>query len=172
MKKRRLALVGMVMMLLCGCGQTDVDSQSGQEASTESSVEISSEPSTEEASSVDANGADSTEAPAEELWVPAEAPAVRNTISDEEKQQQQQAILEKGTFLYSGETNNGYYPSDVSWLQSASENDVIALIYACDDVTHGGWGVLGFDTNVGGSHTKLMDVLAMSDQPDKERLVV
>lgn len=167
MKKRKLILVTMVMVLLCGCGKTDVDTQTGQPTNTEST-----ETPTEAPDPTEAPEADPTEAPTEELWVPAEAPAVRNTISEEEKRQQELAILEKGTFLYSGETDKGYYPSDISWLQNADPEDVIALIYACDDVTHGGWGVLGFDTNINGKHTKLMDVTAGSDQPDKERLVI
>ena len=53
-----------------------------------------------------------------DVWVPQEAPAIRNSISEEEKIARQQTILDK-------------------------ETDVIALVFACDDVTHGGWGVLG-----------------------------
>lgn len=45
--------------------------------------------------------------------------------------------------MFSGKTNKGYYPNDISWLKNAKETDVIALVFACDDVTHGGWGVLG-----------------------------
>lgn len=177
MKKRMLLLTGVLVLLLCGCGE-NANVSSGQE----SSVEVNSEVSTEENDSVEnqtTDEADTKEAeaevtaePQEEVWVPAEAPAIRNSLSEEEKNAKQAAILEKGTFLYSGETDKGYYPSDISWLQNAGEEDVIALIYACDDVTHGGWGVLGFDTKVNGSYTKLMDVTAVSDQPDKERLML
>ena len=34
--------------------------------------------------------------------------------------------------------------------------DAIALIYACDDVTHGGWGVLGFGASVDGKHSNII----------------
>ncbi|MBQ9118693.1 MAG: hypothetical protein IJY09_01395 [Lachnospiraceae bacterium] len=111
-----------------------------------------------------------TEAP-EEVWVPKEAPAVRNELSEEEKQQKEQEILNKGTFLHSAEVNQGYYPGDISWLTSADENDILALIYACDDVTHGGWGVLGLAVDAGAGSQQL-NISAMSDEPDKERLLV
>lgn len=102
-----------------------------------------------------------------EVWAPAEAPVIRNAMSETEQLAAQEAILQKGELLYSGKVNKGWYPSDISWLKSASPEDAIALVWACDDVTHGGWGVLGL--NVGG---KQKDIAAVSDQPDKERLMV
>lgn len=104
---------------------------------------------------------------AEEVWAPREAPAIRNAMSEAEALAAQEAILQKGTFLYSGKVNKGWYPSDINWLKTAQPDDALALVWACDDVTHGGWGVLGL--NVGG---KQKDIAAVSDHPDKERLMV
>ncbi len=107
-------------------------------------------------------------APAEEaLWVPREAPAVRNAISEEEQLARQNAILEKGELLFSARVNTGWYPEDIAWLQAAQPEDVLALVWACDDVTHGGWGVLGLSVN-----GKQKDIAAVSDHPDRERLMV
>ena len=106
-------------------------------------------------------------AAAEEVWAPDEAPAVRNSMADADRIAAQNAILEKGTLLFSGATNKGYFPSDISWLTGADLDDAIALLWACDDVTHGGWGVLGLNVNY-----KQEDIKAISDQPDKERLML
>ncbi len=108
----------------------------------------------------------------EGVWTPAPAPAIRNTLSEEEKAQVQQSILEKGTFLFSGDRDRGYYPGKTTWLSEAKPEDAIALIYACDDPTHGGWGVLGFGASVDGKHSNIMDITAMSDDPARERLLV
>lgn len=102
-----------------------------------------------------------------EYWVPAEAPAVRQTLTDEEKRQAEDAILNKGTLLHTGYTNMSYRPVSTPWLAEAQPGDVVALRYACDDPTHGGWGVLGL--SVGGNQ---LNINAMSDAPEKERLLV
>lgn len=161
MKRWKLVLLGACVLLLTGCGQQAVDTQNF----TENNTSISEESS----------GAKETEAPTPEptpaVWTPAPAPAVRNSISEEEKRTQELAILEKGTLLFSGAENAGYYPGDIAWLYDAGEEDMIAVIYACDDVTHGGWGVLGFGASVGGKHSNILEINAVSDQPDKERLL-
>ncbi len=108
---------------------------------------------------------------AEEVWAPREAPAVRAAMSEEERLAAQNAILEKGELLFSGKTNEGWYPSDIAWLKSAAPTDLLALVYACDDVTHGGWGVLGLSINCGNAR-KQNDIPAVSDHPEKERLLV
>ncbi len=108
---------------------------------------------------------------AEEVWTPREAPAIRNAMSEEDQLSAQNAILAKGTLLFSGKTNAGWYPSDIAWLTGADPDDLIALVYACDDVTHGGWGVLGLSVSCG-STRRQNDIPAVSDQPDKERLMV
>lgn len=120
-----------------------------------------------------------TEAPVNEeyvipegTWVPAEAPAVRNAMSEEEKAARQKEILEKGTFLFSGKTNRGYNPMSISWLKDAKPTDAVALVFACDDVTHGGWGVLGVSVRAYKLGDKMQEVKAYSDEPDKERLVI
>lgn len=106
------------------------------------------------------------------LWVMEEAPLIRNTLSKEEKLTRQNAILEKGTLLFSGKTNEGYYPNDISWMIGAKETDALALIFACDDVTHGGWGVLGMSIKAGNGKSEQENIAAYSDEPQKERLVV
>lgn len=106
-------------------------------------------------------------ASAEDVWVPREAPAIRNAMPEDEAMAIQEAILAKGTVLFSGKVNKGYYPRNIEWLTTASPEDAVALVWACDDLSHGGWGVLGL--NVGG---RQKDIIAYSDQPDKERLLV
>ncbi len=171
---RKVLIIACVLgLVVSACGQasqttdpTDISAGVGNyEAPTE-------EPSTTKAPE-NVGGLEEKETPAsiEEVWVPREAPAVRVEISDAEQRVQELAILEKGTFLYSGETDKGYYPSDIAWLKDADKNDAVAIIYACDDLSHGGWGVLGLAIN-GGAGQKQMDIAAMSDAPDKERVVL
>jgi len=198
MRKYKLAILGVCACLFCGCGQAadtqgsdaqtgtvqateaPVANQSGTEQGGESTADSGSGQGTEAGAQgaeqndvqvTEAPTAAPTEEPAPEVWTPAPAPAVRNTLSEEDKNAQQIAILEKGTLLFSDTTNKGYYPSDIAWLKEAGEEDLIALIYACDDLTHGGWGVLGFGATVGGKYSNILEVNAVSDQPDKERLL-
>ncbi len=179
MKRTKLAFFITCACLFCGCGQTtDTENVQGNDITT--STQTSSE---EQSGSETGNGQETVEStetptateaptqePAAEVWVPVEAPIVRNTLTDEEKRTQELAILEKGTFLFSGDTDNGYNSDDLTWLHEASDEDMLALIYACDDVEHGGWGVLGFGVCVDGEHANVIDVKAVSDEPDKERL--
>ncbi|MBQ8201304.1 MAG: hypothetical protein IJZ74_06020 [Clostridia bacterium] len=102
-----------------------------------------------------------------EAWTPREAPAIRNAMSEAEKLAAQETILADATILFTGKTNAGYYPANIDWLTEAQPTDAIALLWACDDVTHGGWGVLGLSVN-----GKQLNIAAVSDQPDKERLTV
>ena len=104
---------------------------------------------------------------AEDVWVPREAPVIRNAMPEDEALAIQEGILARGTVLFSGKVNKGYYPGNIQWLTSASPEDAIAIVWACDDLSHGGWGVLGL--NVGG---KQKDIAAYADQPDKERLLI
>lgn len=101
------------------------------------------------------------------VWVPKEAPAVRNTMDETERIVQQNAILEKGTPVFAGKTNQGYFPSDIQWIRNATEEAAVALVWACDDVSHGGWGVLGLNVN-----GRQKDIVAVSDHPEKERLLL
>ena len=102
---------------------------------------------------------------AESVWTPREAPAVRTVISDEEKRAREDAILQQGTLLFSGFTNMTYNAVSVQFLKDADTEDVVAFRWACDDVSHGGWGVLGLSVN-----GKQKDIAAYTQQPDKERL--
>ena len=168
MRKSRVMLWMMLAAMLSACGKPADDSVvTGNSASTVT-----------EALSQDADGttestgnAESVEA-ASDVWVPEEAPVIRNTLSEEEKQARQQEILDKGTLLFSGTTNKSYYPNDISWLTGADIHDSVVLLYACDDVSHGGWGVLGLNVKSGNGGSKQKDITAYSDNPQKERLVV
>jgi len=106
-----------------------------------------------------------TAAMAEDVWTPREAPAVRHSLSEEEKAAGIQAILDKGEFLFKGALGQRYTCMNLRWLKEAAPTDVIALLWTCEDVTHGGWGVLGVES--GGQQ---IEIKAASDQPDKERL--
>jgi len=102
-----------------------------------------------------------------EVWIPREAPVVRNTVPEEEQIAARDAILAEGTLLFSDDVNKGFYPGNIDWLLKAQPEDALALVWACDDITHGGWGVLGL--NVNGIQK---DIAAISNQPDKERLMM
>ena len=190
MRKYKLAILGICVCLLSGCGQaadtqssqgTDAqateaptDNQSAETDTTDTGNNQETEPSASAEQNIQPTEAPApTEAPTEAppVWTPAPAPAVRNVISEEDKNTQQMAILKKGTLLFADTTDVGYYPSDITWLKEAGEEDVVALIYDCDDLTHGGWGVLGFGATVGGNYSNILEVSAAADQPDKERLL-
>lgn len=106
-------------------------------------------------------------AAAASAWVPKEAPAVRIGMDDSARLAAQTSILQQGTLLYSGKTDQGYYPSEISWLTAAAADDAIALLWACDDVTHAGWGVLGLGIN---DYQERIN--SVSDHPDRERLML
>ena len=153
MKKRLVQILALVLsLLLTGCTPANPDSPA---ANPTDSAPVSTGDPTLPQETVDDPG----------VWTPAEAPTVRNPMPEAERLAAQNQILAKGTFLHSGKTNEGCYPSDISWLTSAQPEDILALVWACDDVTHGGWGVLGL--SVGG---KQVDIAAVSDHPDQERL--
>lgn len=97
------------------------------------------------------------------------------TSQDDSKQEdalsQEFAILEKAELLFSGKTDEGYYPGgNIDWLLNASSEDGIAIVYACDDLSHGGWGVLGIGCNIKGAGRAQIDISAYADRPDKERM--
>lgn len=166
MKKIGLLVCVVLTLVLCGCGKEETTNVATN-SQTSTSIEESD------------NDSDSTMVPVIEpeknmadVWVMEEAPIIRNTISEEEKISRRTAILEKGTALFAGKTNEGYYPNDISWLQQAGEQDALALIFACDDESHGGWGVLGMVVGATNSASHQEDIAAYADQPQKERLVV
>ena len=191
MRKRLLAIICTLVLALSACapaegGQdTPVNSgnetvqenqggESDQDASgTQDDVQSGSADDADKADSVtgdkeDTIGTTEVETPVSgDVWVPREAPIVRNEISEEEQRTEELAILGKGTSLFSGKVNAGYYPSDISWLKGAEAGSALAIIYACDDLKHGGWGVLGLSVGSG-----YKDIIAVADQPDKERLLI
>lgn len=200
MKRSTLLLSLALVLVLSACGQaeekkagTDETTGSVQEdgngAEGESSQDSTEAEEEDSQGATEAEGETSEEDPkdetepssepdsgsngdAEEVWVMEEAPAIRNSISEADKIKGQNDILEKGTKLYSGKTNEGYYPSDIAWLTGASKDDAVALIFACDDPTHGGWGVLGMSVKAPDKNSKQLDIAAYSDDPGKERLIV
>lgn len=174
--RNRLLLLILLSILLCsGCGkETEEQSVPGTALSTEEqSVSESASPMQE---SADAESARESAVPEDsvetvDVWVPQEAPLVRNRLTDEEKLSRQTDIFEKGTFLFSGKTNISFITRDLSFLEEADDRDALALIYACDDESHVGWGVLGWSGTIAGKNVQADSVMAKAD-PAKERVVI
>ena len=99
---------------------------------------------------------------AEEIWTPREAPAIRNSLSAEEKAAQQQAILEKGEFLFSGVVNQRYRAFNIKFLKEADPQDLLALLYATDKASSG--------TLTVESGGKSMEINASGNTPGEETL--
>ena len=165
--KKGLLLLIICVVLCMGCGK-EAEESSDQEpflSTEEPSASESTPPSQDDMISE----GDSTETV--EVWTPQEAPLVRNQLTDEEKLSRQTAIFEKGTFLFSGKTNQSYYASNLSFMKEADGQDALALLYACDDESHVGWGVLGWSGYVAGKNIQADNVMAKSD-PARERVVI
>ena len=160
--KKRVWIVLLCLTICAGCGQPAA--VSGPESSQESENTLAGDNREDTVEQGNASAA-------ENVWVPKEAPAVRESLTDEEKNSMQMAILEKGIFLFSGKTNEGYSTNDLYFLENAKSRDALALIYACDDEEHAGWGVLGWGGDVNGVYVKADDVQAQAD-PSKERVVI
>lgn len=160
MKRKMGIWLFVLTVTLSACGRGEA--ATGQADTTPSQIETDrsevTEPQTEEDIAL------------QNIWVPAEAPAIRVEVSDEEQREKELEILSKGTFLYSGETDQGYYPAELSWLTDAEEEDGIAILYACEDPAHMGWGVLGLGADGGGGYQQ-MDIKALGE-PGRERLEV
>ncbi len=90
----------------------------------------------------------------EMIWVTQSAPVVSDKMTEEEKIERQKAVCEKGTILFEGTTDEGYFPSNISWLKKAALEDSIVLIYTCDDSSHGEWGVLGIGADIAVTHVQ------------------
>ena len=176
MRKLGLVLCITITMALAACGKTSSSNAATitPEATQAPNTVVENNNGTGETATPTeaAGGAVSGNETVSDIWVMKEAPAIRNSLSEEDKLARQNAILEKGTALFSGKTNEGYYPSDISWLTGAGTNDKLALVFACDDETHGGWGVLGLSVKSANGGNKQNDIAAYSDQPAKERLLV
>ncbi len=99
---------------------------------------------------------------AEEIWTPREAPAIRNSLSAEEKDAQQQAILEKGEFLFSGVVNQRYRAFNIKFLKEADPQDLLALLYATDKASSG--------TLTVESGGKSLEINASGNTPGEETL--
>ena len=176
MKKRMLLLV-IYMALCAGCGrETEEPSVPVPTFSVDESPALKSAMSEQddiisEDGQTGADPAEPDQTETVEVWQPQSAPPVRNELTDEEKLARQISILEKGTFLFSGKANVSYYARDLSFVEGADGQDALALIYACDDENHVGWGVLGWSGYVSGKSVQGGDVLAKAD-PAKERVLI
>lgn len=104
-----LALILLLMSGLVACGDDKKDTATTVAQDSGASADILKE---------------NNESPkVEKEWVQRQAPQVRVLMSQEEKDQMQKEVLNKGTALFSSETNTGYYPEDISWLTSAKKED-------------------------------------------------
>ena len=108
--KKRVWIVLLCLTICAGCGQPAA--VSGPESSQESENTLAGDNREDTVEQGNASAA-------ENVWVPKEAPAVRESLTDEEKNSMQMAILEKGIFLFSGKTNEGYSTNDLYFLASA-----------------------------------------------------
>lgn len=109
---------------------------------------------------------------AETAEVTAAEPEVIKEISYEEQLSAEREILSRGELLFSGKTNEGYYPSDLSWLSDAKDGGALAVLYTCDEPEHKNWGILGWSAEVNGNSVSGENVNADSFIPDKTRLLV
>lgn len=191
MKRKLLRKLGMIILTtamltsVVGCGGNNGAGQDNVTAQTEGNASAGAAEATNGTTSAGvtapADGAASTDPTASgekqdanagsvDVWIPA---FMENTAAATEKEDiyaKEIAIASKGTFLFSGKTNESY-SGDGSWLKDADSNSSIVVAYACDDATHGGWGVLGGGSNVNGKWNQF-DIAAYSDDPTIERVVV
>lgn len=107
----------------------------------------------------------------EMIWVPQQAPIVSDKMTDEEKIELQKAVCEKGTVLFEGEIDEGYFPGNSSWIKRASLEDSVVLIYTCEDETHGDWGIVGVGADIDGEHVQY-DISADTDNPTQTVILV
>ena len=169
--RKGILLLTVSLVLCVGCGR-----EAGEPSVYESPSPVEESSSSESAPESALPAQESTvpeEDPTEtvEVWQPKEAPLVRNQLTEEEKLSRQVAIFEKGTFLFSGKTDEGYKTTDLSFMEGAGAQDALVLIYACDDDSHVGWGVLGWSGYADKKSVQGDDVLAKAD-PTKERVVI
>lgn len=164
MHKKGLILATLLTVTLSACGTADT-------TLNETEIPVSSESTIEKEETAEP-GEDTTAGAEteEDIWVPAEAPAVRIEVSEEEQREKELEILEQGTFLYAGETDKGFYPSDIAWLTEAEKDDGLAILYACEDKEHAGWGILGLAVD-GGAGQRQQELYAIGDV-GKERLEI
>lgn len=175
-----LLTAGMTVSLTsCGGKTSDTANASSDNNGTQTTDTVTEESNgqstdtdntTSDTSNTTENG-DSSSVSDSDVWAPDFLLADSGESSADDTYTNEIAIASKGTFLFSGATNEGYYPSDISWLTSASGDASLALAYACDDETHGGWGVLGGGGSVNGAWMQF-DISAFADEPSKERVVI
>lgn len=155
-KKWTVALA--VAMVLTGCSGSSDAPETTAATSTEAEVTTAAPETTTEAATTP------EETTEEEIWETTTPEKIRNAVSEEEQEKAREALTDQGKLLFEGKQDEGFYPSDIAWLQGAQKTDVITYEYTCDDLSHSGWGVIGL--SVGGKQT---EVKAAADQPDKPR---
>lgn len=151
LKRRSTIYLLIVAIALSGCGKKDKESKTDE---TVNAVTVSAEVSESEID--DEYASNNSSLPIE----------VDESLANE------MVILENALFLYSAGTDEGYYPGDyIDWFLNAEPTDGIAIIYACDDPEHGGWGVLGIGCNVKGVGRVQYDINAYAYEPERERML-
>ena len=88
-----------------------------------------------------------------DIWKMPEAPIVRNTISQEEKIEKQQTILDKGVYLFAGKVNESYVV-DINLL---TEDGAFGLMHQGTKESHPGWPIIRFQGTVGGTPIQISD---------------
>ena len=116
--------------------------------------------------------ASTTAAPAEPTQAPSEKPEAIKAISFEEQLSAELEILSRGELLFSGKTDEGYYPSRSSWLSKAEDGCALAVLYTCDEPEHKNWGILGWSAETDGNCINGENVNADAFVPDKTRLLM
>lgn len=168
MKKKFLATVICSMGLLVACGKTEGNEEQGDTNVTSTDTEASVDVQT---------GTDNTSSsPVEPEEVEEMDLSWLTDLEDGENKGPSWKMLldalEDGEELFAGDTNEEYKSSELDWLYNAGADDYVVLIYRCDDVTHGNWGVLGWRGNANGGFVQGEDVAAASTEVDKDRFLV
>ncbi len=163
-RKYLLLLAGVLALTGCSAGSSDEKNPSTSATSTiaSQSTDVSSAPSEVE-TSTKTQGEEPT-APA--VWETTAPAKIRNSLSDEQVWSETEALIGKGELIFTGAENEGFYPDDLDWLRNSSADDILAIVYSCDDRDHAGWGVLGLNFGAG-----QQDFAAYADRPDRKRLI-
>ena len=113
-----------------------------------------------------------TASAAETTRVTSEKIEMIKEISYEEQLSAELEILSRGELLFSGKTDEGYYPLHSSWISKAEDGCALAVLYTCDEPEHKNWGILGWSAEAGGNYINGESVNADSFIPDKTRLLI
>lgn len=171
MKKRILSLLFALCLVasMTACGDKKKDNKDTKPVTEQQEEPVVDTPATVEPSGEENPTVEDTPA-TEAGWAPVFT-SPTGDMDDAAIYAAELAMVEKGKKLFSGETNAGYYSNDEMKLADLEAGSSFALIYACDDATHGGWGVLGFGMSAAGNWVQL-EVKAYTEEPTKERIAI